>query len=336
MTRRLPIILDTDPGVGIPGTDADDPIAIYLALAHPALELLAVTTTFGNCPPTLAARGARAVLDSVGRPDVPVAVGSAVPTNGVLPDVLRAAYAGARGRPGRIPLPEPSAAPQSAAELIVETVRSRPGEVTVVAIGPQTNLAAALALDPRVATDLRSVVFMGGGLGLDPTYGRGNVTSVAECNIYFDPEAADAVLRSGVDLTMVGLDVTNPTTGLVLTEEAVRGIDGSASPGARLFAEVCRTYLDAPMFDWGHGCVLYDPLAVLAAAEPEVGTYRDMHIVAETEGRFTRGQTVPLPDEPANTHVMVDVDGAAAIDRILTLITTSTASPSGSTKEGLS
>ncbi|HEY0119866.1 MAG TPA: nucleoside hydrolase [Cellulomonas sp.] len=323
---RHAVLLDTDPGVGIPGTDADDPIALLLALAHPALELVGVTTTFGNCPPALGARGAAAVLESVGRTDVPVVAGRAAPLSGTLPGVLARAYAGERGRPGRIELPAVTGR-TDAAEFIVETVRARPGEVTVVAIGPQTNLAAALALDPGLAADLRSVVFMGGALGLDPQYGRGNITPVAECNIYFDPQAADAVLRSGLDLTMVGLDVTSPRTGLVLTEEAIRSVDPAASPGAALFAEICRTYLDAPMFDWGHGCVLYDPLAVLAAAEPAVGTYRDLAVRVDTSGTSEQGRTVLEAGGHANVRVMVDVDGAAAVDRILQLITDLTAAP---------
>lgn len=318
---RRKILLDTDPGVGIPGTDADDPIALLLALAHPDLELLAVTTTFGNCPPELGARGATAVLAAVGREDVPVVAGQGVPLSGSLPGVLTEAYRGPRGRAGHIPLPPaPATGHRDAAELIVDVVHAHPHEVTVVAIGPQTNLARALDLDPSVADEVAAVVYMGGGLGLDPVYGRGNVTPVAECNIYFDPVAADRVTRSGVDLTMVGLDVTNPAKGLVLTPEDVLSVDSSASPGAALFVEICRTYLDAPMFDWGRGCVLYDPLAVLAAAEPEVGTYRDMAIGVETQGRLTRGQTVPLRDRSPNTHVMVDVDGAAAVRRVLRLI----------------
>lgn len=318
MTPRK-IILDTDPGVGIPGTDADDPIALLLALADPRLELLGVTTTFGNCPPTLGARGAAAVLRAAGREDVPVAVGDAAPLGGRLPELLQEAYAGDRGREGRIPLPplEEAAVEAGAPEFIVDAVRRNPGEVTIVAVGPQTNIARALEMDPGIAADLHSIVFMGGALGDDPEYGRGNITPVAECNIWFDPDAAAAVFRSGIPLTMVSLDVTNPNTGLVLRSEAIRSIDPTASPVAKLLSDICTTYLDAPMFDWADGCVLYDPLAVALAADPAQARFESLAVGVETTGSLTRGQTVPLRDTAPNMQVCVDVDGARVVDDIV-------------------
>ncbi|MFC5832669.1 nucleoside hydrolase [Nonomuraea insulae] len=318
------IILDTDPGVGIPGTDADDPLALMLALADPRLELLGVTTVFGNCPPALGARGAAAVLAAAGRSDVPVAVGMGTRLDGGLPEPLVEAYRGARGEPGAIELPDlaGAAVKQHAVDLIIDTVLAHPGEVTVVAIGPQTNLAMALLKEPSLARNLRSVVFMGGALGLEPRYGRGNITPVAECNIWFDPRAADVVFRSGVDLTMVGLDVTNPATGLVLGDDAIRGIDRTASRIAPMLADVCATYLDAPMFDWADGCVLYDPLAVAVAADPGVATFTDLAVGVETRGELTLGQTVPLRDREPNLRACVDVDGARVVDGILSRILT--------------
>jgi inosine-uridine nucleoside N-ribohydrolase len=322
MTGNRKIIIDTDPGVGIPGTDADDPIALLLALADPRLDLVGITTTFGNCPPTLGARGAAAVLSAAGRPDIPVAVGIGTPLSGELPASLQEAYRGSRGREGRIVLPslESAASGVTAVQFIIDTVRANPGEVTIVAIGPQTNLAMALLTEPALKDELASIVLMGGGIGVEPRYGRGNVTSVAECNIYFDPQAADIVFNSGVELTMVGLDVTNPTTGLLLGEASIRAIDTGASPVAELFAAICATYLDAPMFDVAHGCVLYDPLAVAVAADPALGSFQRMAIGIETRGTLTLGQTVPLRDQPANVNVMVDVDGPAVVDSILTQI----------------
>ena len=313
------IILDTDPGVGIPGTDADDPLALLLALGDPRLELLAVTTVFGNTPPQLGARGAAAVLATAGRTDVPVAAGMGCRLDGTLHPVLAEAYRGPRGREGAIALPDldRSVVDEHAVDLIIRTARERPGEVTVVAIGPQTNLAMALLKEPRLAEWLQAVVFMGGGLGLNATYGRGNITPVAECNIHFDAPAADVVFRSGVPLTMIGLDVTNPATGVLLGTEAIGRVDPAGSPVARLFRSVCQTYLDAPMFDWADGCVLYDPLAVAAAADPNLGRYEDMALVVETAGDHTLGQTVPDPAGTPNVRVMVDVDGAAAVPPML-------------------
>lgn len=320
MTTATKILIDTDPGVGIPGTDADDGIAILLALADPRLELLGIATTFGNCPPALAARCAAAILDAAGRTDIPIGVGSPTALNGTLARELREAYEGPRGRAGVIPLPELAGCRPDAPDLIIETVRANPGEVTIVAIGPQTNLAMALLREPALKDEIASIVFMGGALGLEPTYGRGNVTEVAECNIYFDPEAAEIVFSSGIELTMVGLDVTNPATGLVLTESDIRAIDETRSDAQRLFSEICRTYLDAPMFDLSHGCVLYDPLAVLAVADPEVGTFTDLAVRVETRGDHTRGQTVSVRDAVANVRAMTGVDGEAAVRQILTII----------------
>jgi inosine-uridine nucleoside N-ribohydrolase len=320
-TRRK-IILDTDPAVGIPGTDADDPLALMLALKHPGLDLLGVTTVFGNCPPTLGARSAAAVLRAAEREDIPVALGMAANMAGGLPQALIEAYAGQRGRPGRIPLPdlpELSAAPH-AVDLIIDLVRKNPGEVTIVAIGPQTNLALALLKEPRLRSEIASIVFMGGALGLDPKFGRGNITPVAECNIWFDPAAADIVFRSGVDLTMVSLDVTNPSTGMLMPEATVREVDRAASPLAALFVDVCSTYIEAPMFDWGHGCVLYDPLAVAVAGDPALGTFDPMAVGVETAGKLSTGQTVPLRDQPANLRVMTGVDGRAVVDTMVKTI----------------
>ncbi len=326
VARRM-VLLDTDPGVGIPGTDADDPIALLLALAHPALDLVAVTTTFGNCPPDLAARCAGAVLRAAGRTDIPVAVGSSVPLSGTLPPLLATQYAGARGRPGRIPLPElrDTVVDIEAADLIIRTVRANPGAVTLVAIGGHTNLATALRRDPGIAPLIAGIVFMGGALGRDPTYGRGNITPVAECNIWNDPEAARQVLRSGIDLTMVSLDVTNPGTGLVLTDEMLRGVAPDASRVAPLLLDICSTYLETPMFAWaGHsGCVLYDPLAVAIAADPTTGVLEAMAVDVETRGELTVGQTVPVREAPPNLRACVDVDGPSVVrsmlDTILTL-----------------
>jgi inosine-uridine nucleoside N-ribohydrolase len=222
-----------------------------------------LASIFGNCPPALGARYATAVLQAAGREDIPVAIGMGAPMSRELPQVLRDAYAGDRGRPGRIDLPEHKPHTNlTAIDFTIETVQANPGEITIVSIGAQTNLALAMLKEPRLREEIGSIVFMGGALGLEPRYGRGNITTVAECNIWFDPQAADIVFKSGIRLTMVSLDVTNPSTGMVLPETTIRSIDPASTPLAALLVDTCTTYLDAPMFDWGHGCVLYDPLAV--------------------------------------------------------------------------
>ncbi|MCP8614833.1 nucleoside hydrolase [Bifidobacterium asteroides] len=320
MTKK--VLIDTDPGVGIPGTDADDPIALLFALADPRLELLAVTSTFGNCPPWLTARGARKVLDTAGRADIPVAQGIPLPLKGRLADELITAYQGERGKVGKIDLPElpgTSSAVQypTAPVQIIKTVEEHPGEVSIIALGPQTNLATALLMRPDIAKDIPEIIFMGGALGINATYGRGNITPVAECNMYFDPLAANIVMNSGIPLRMISLDVTNPETGTILRSESIREINPAASPVNKLFHDICATYLENPMFDWGDGCILYDPLAVASAADPSLGTFKEMAIVVETDGRYSTGQTIALSEGKPNVKVMIDVDGTRAVDEIV-------------------
>lgn len=260
------------------------------------------------------------MLAAADRTDVPVARGRATPLSGGLAPVLAEAYRGARGREGRIRLPGPEAVSDTPApDLIARTVHAHPGEVTVVAVGPQTNLAEALLADPTLADRIAGVVFMGGALGIDPDYGSGNITPFAECNIHFDAEAADVVLRSGVDVTMVGLDVTNPAKGMLLEEKVIESIEAT-TPTARLLADVCRTYLDAPMFDWGHGCVLYDPLAVAVAADPTLGVREDLRVRVDTAPGPEHGRTVRGTAADPIVHVLVDVDGEAVVRRVVETI----------------
>jgi len=316
------IIIDTDPAIGIPGTDADDPIAIMLALQDPRLDLLAITTVFGNCPPALGARCATRILQVAGRSDIPVAIGQATPMSGALPELLQKAYQGPRGHEGSIALPtlEDSHCGQHASELIIDLVRQHPGEITLVCIGAQSNLALALIKAPDIAPLIKDVVMMAGALGMDAKWGRGNITPVAECNVWFDPQAADIVFRSGIQLSMVSLDVTNADAGLVLTREHLAGI-GDDKPLNQLFKQVCACYFDAPMFDWSEGCVLYDPLAVAVAADAQAGEFTAMAIGIETVGRLTLGQTVPLRDTPTNVLVYTQIDGHKIVSDIVKTIT---------------
>lgn len=316
------IIIDTDPAIGIPGTDADDPIAIMLALQDPRLELVAITTVFGNCPPLLGARCATRILQVAQRTDIPVAVGQALPLSGTLPELLQKAYQGPRGREGSITLPEAEASHcgQHASELIIDMVRKYPGEISLVCIGAQSNLALALIKAPEIAPLIKEVVMMAGALGMDATWGRGNITPVAECNIWFDPQAADIVFRSGIPLSMVSLDVTNAATGLVLTHEHLARVKED-KPLNTLFKQVCASYFDAPMFDWSEGCVLYDPLAVVVAADASAGVFEEMAIGIETTGHLTVGQTVPLRNKPANVRVCTNIDGQRIVNDIVRTIT---------------
>jgi len=316
------IIIDTDPAIGIAGTDADDPIAIMLALRDPRLDLLAITTVFGNCPPLLGARCAARILQTHGCTDIPIAVGQSVPLSGTLPDLLQQAYADARGREGSIVLPSPhdSHCHRHASEVMIELVRRHPHQITIVAIGAQSNLAMALLQAPDIAPLIKEVVMMAGALGFNSRWGRGNITSVAECNIWFDPHAADIVFRSGIPLTMVSLDVTNEDCGLVLMREDIENIDDDR-PFVTLFKKICHSYFEAPMFEWSQGCVLYDPLAVAVSADEAIADYQDMAIGIETKGLLSYGQTVPLRDHAPNIRVCTSIDGRKIVKDSVKIIT---------------
>lgn len=190
------IIIDTDPGI-------DDAMAILFALLLDGVELLGLTTVFGNVHTPLATRNALALLEFAQRSDIPVAEGAHAPL--ALP-LLRVASAFHHTNGlGGVSLPEPTTPPdpRSAAQFIVETVMAQPGEVTLVPIGPLTNIALALQLEPRLTQHVANVVLMGGA-ALVP----GNVNPAAEANIWNDPHAADKLFASGAPVTMVGLDVT--------------------------------------------------------------------------------------------------------------------------------
>lgn len=195
MARK--IIIDTDPGV-------DDAMAIFFALRSPELDVIGLTTIFGNVHTRLATVNALRLLDIAGRPDIPVAGGAdnpiAVPFGGPVPFVH-----GDDGQ-GNLNLP-PSprkAVDQAAAQFIVERVMAHPGEITLVPVGPLTNIALALRLEPRIAQNVKQVVLMGGNAVVP-----GNASPAAEANIRNDPEAADVVFGAPWDVVMVGLDVTH-------------------------------------------------------------------------------------------------------------------------------
>src|SRR5260221_4748734 len=197
MARK--IIIDTDPGV-------DDTMAIFFALKSPELELVGLTTIFGNVHTDLATTNALRLLEIAGRTDIPVAKGAdhaiAGPFGGPVPYVH-----GDDGQGNvRLPLPMTSPHPKPAAQFIVDQIMAQPGEITLVPIGPLTNVALALRLEPRITENVREVVLMGGN-----AFGPGNATPAAEANIHNDPEAADVVLSAPWQVTMVGLDVTQRT-----------------------------------------------------------------------------------------------------------------------------
>jgi inosine-uridine nucleoside N-ribohydrolase len=289
------ILLDCDPG-------HDDAIALLLALASPEVELLGVTTVAGNQTLEKTTANAIRVLDFVGRDDVIVAAGAARP---LVREPFVAAYVhGETGLDGPdLPPPRRESAAQHAVDFLAEQARG----ATLVAVGPLTNVALMLALHPDARPE--RIVLMGGSIGL------GNVTPAAEFNIWADPEAAARVFASGIDVTMVGLDVTHKA---LLKPDKV----GELREGSRVGTLVGELYdfyhgHHERMYGW-EGSPVHDALAVAHVVRDDFLTTTHLHVQVDIGPEPGRGRTyVDLwrrtGNEP-NAHVGVDADGPAFID----------------------
>lgn len=273
MTRK--IIIDTDPG-------QDDAVAILLALGAPELEVLGLTIVAGNVPLDLTVRNALRICELAGRPDLPVHAGCAGPLEGSL--VTAEHVHGATGLAGA-DLPEPvmTAAPGHAADFIADTIRREPaGSVTLVAIGPLTNIAEAFRRAPDIAARVGRIVLMGGG-----TFG--NVTPVAEFNIHVDPLAAAEVFAAGVDLVVLPLDATHKA----LTSRDWIDRTGATGPIGRAIAGWTSFYERFDREKYGsEGAPLHDPCAVAWMIDPSLFSGRRVNVEIETQGHWTRGMTV--------------------------------------------
>lgn len=305
-----PIIFDTDPGV-------DDAQAIAIALRHPEIELLGLTTTYGNVDVETATHNALLLTQLAGR-EVPVAQGAAAPL--VKPRQPAPAHIHGANGLGDIALPEVtgSAVPRSAAQFIVDTVTARPGEVTLVAVGPVGNLAAALQLDPALTGKVNRVIVMGGSI-----YEGGNVTPVAEANIFNDPDAAARVLTAGWPLTLVGLDVTHRC---VLGEQHMARIAAGQGELGRVLAGSYAYYRDFYRQALGiDGCCPHDSCALAWLLRPDLFTTAPGHLNVITRGE-AEGQTIFAPEGRAFiaprwsqtplVEACLEVDGEALVEWI--------------------
>ncbi len=274
MAKR--IIIDTDPGT-------DDAVAILLALNSPELLVEAVTVVAGNVVVEQGVNNALKLLSLADRMAIPVARGAHRPLAGQ----LITAGAGIHGPEGlgntRLGPPRCTVDPRFAPDLIVERVRANPHEITLVALGPLTNLALALSRDPEIVERVQEVVLMGGSIG------GGNVTAAAEFNIYVDPEAARAVFRAGWPLTMIGLEIG---WSALFGPEHLAKLRSTHGPQNDFAADILAFLIDRSRNQNQPGTPIYDATAMAAVIDPTLIETHHLHVDVELHGELTRGQTV--------------------------------------------
>lgn len=292
------VILDMDPGI-------DDALALMLALRSPEIRVLGITTVAGNAPLQTTSANALRVLEHIGATLIPVAAGAARPLQRPLVDASD--YHGPDGL-GQCGLPPPTLSlhPSSAWDFMAELVLAQPGEITLVATGPLTNVALAFQRYPKLPESLCRLVLMGGAYDLTP-FGRGNTTPFAEFNIWEDPEAASTVFHSQVDIFAVGLDVsTDPAS--CLTAQHVKRLKASNAPCGRLAATL------ADYVTQRHGrCELHDPLALACALDSSLFDFLSVPVQVLTGDGDEQGVTRLLHLEETAAlppiHVAAGVDG---------------------------
>lgn len=306
--RSIPVIVDCDPG-------HDDAIALLLAIGSPAIDLRAVTTTFGNCAVEDATRNALRVLTLAGATDVPVGRGAAGSLTGSAE--LGNYVHGTSGLDGP-DLPEPGFAVSElpAVELIERVVAEADEPVTLVATGPITNVATLLQRGLADRSRIREVVFMGGSVD------RGNHTPTAEFNTYADPEALAVVLASGLPVRMVGLNLTHQA---LATAEVVSRMRAMNHHVGRVAAEWMGFFGSSYRAIWEFDAPpVHDPCTVAALIRPELIGWRRCFVAVETGGEWTRGTTVvDLHDRyrrPPNVDVAMTLDAAGYWDLVLAAI----------------
>lgn len=277
------IILDTDPGT-------DDAMALMLALNSPELDVRAVTVVPGNVTAEMGLENALRMMSLAGRCDIPVAAGAKHP---LFQKLITAEFWHGKNGLGNVELPPSKCKVDGryGPDLIIQMVHAAPHEITLVPVGPLTNIALAVLKDPSIVPLVKEVILMGGSVG------GGNSTAAAEANIYNDPEAAQIVFQAGWPITMVGLDVGDKT---LLTPKYLEQLRQSHGPVNDFIYQVASYLIQLSAQFGSPGSPMYDPLAVGVAIDATLVTAPPMHVEVETHGEFTRGETV------ANRHGVVE------------------------------
>lgn len=292
------IIIDTDPG-------QDDAVAILLALASPELDVLGISCVAGNVPLPLTSKNARIVCELAGRTDIKVYAGCDRPL--ARPLVTAEHVHGKTGLDG-MDLPDPTMAlqDQHSVEFIIETLRREAsGSITLVPIGPLTNIATAMERAPDIIPRIQEIVLMGGAY-----FEVGNITPTAEFNIYVDPEAAKIVFGAGAPLTVMPLDVTHKALTTRARVEAFRALPGRVGPAVASWTDFFERF-DKEKYG-SEGAPLHDPCTIAYLLKPALFSGRHINVEIETGSDLTLGMTVAdwwrVTKRPANARFIGDLD----------------------------
>jgi purine nucleosidase len=269
------IIFDTDPGT-------DDALALMLALNSPELDVRAITVVPGNVTAQQGLENALRMVSLANRCDIPVASGAQHP---LFQKLITAEFWHGKNGLANVELPPSKCRvdPRFGPDLIVEMIHAAPHEITLVPVGPLTNIALALQRDPSIVPLVKEVILMGGSIK------GGNVNAAAEANIYNDPEAAQIVFQAGWPVTMVGLDVGDKT---LFGHKQLDQLASTHGPVNDFVYKVAKFLVDLGAQFGDSGTPMYDPLAVGVAIDATLVTAPAMHVDVETRGEFTRGETV--------------------------------------------
>jgi purine nucleosidase len=301
------IIFDTDPGI-------DDACAILLALASPELSLEGLSVVHGNCSLEQGTVNALSVLELANAAHIPVARGCELPL--VQPSLLAPETHGNTGLGyAELPLPKNGPIVQHAIDFLIERILASPGEITLLAIAPLTNVALAIRQEPRIVQALKEIIIMGGALRHE-----GNTSALGEFNTYVDPHAAQIVYQAGIPATLVPLDVTYQC---ILTPADVNRLLDIDSPITKFVAEATRFYMEFhDEYQQIEGCVINDPLALGLTFAPELCTYQDLPVEVDLSGGISMGKTVAdfynYTKKPANLKVAIGVHARDFIELFVT------------------
>jgi len=300
------ILFDTDPGI-------DDSLAILLALASPELKVEGVSAVHGNCSIDQATNNALAVLELAKASEIPVARGFKLPL--VQQSRLAPETHGNTGLGYAIlPLPKTKPVFQHSVDFLIEKILSAPGKMTLVCIGPLTNIAVAIRKEPRIIQSVKEVVIMGGAIRH-----QGNTTPLAEFNVYVDPHDAYMVYHSGMPITLVPLDVTYQC---IFTHADVERLQETPSPISKFVADSTRFYMEFhDEFQQIDGCIINDPLALALTFAPKLCDYEEHYVNIDISGGVSMGKTFAdfyhLTKQPVNMKVALEVRSRDFIELFL-------------------